>query len=111
MTRWPEERYLSDGTHVTLYRNESLTLEDQTKLQGDWMIVLKPHDPRVVVFIFEHEGNAAAKMAYDTHTLKHPEDSSVLPLGKLDYVLHNIDDKVQEEKYLNYRRIFDQQSA
>ncbi|HTC93662.1 MAG TPA: hypothetical protein VK699_09430 [Terriglobales bacterium] len=86
-------------------------MKDKTKLTGDWMIALEPHRPRAVVFIFEQENRPTAKMIYDTHTLKHGENSNVPLPEKLDYVFYDIDDETEEKKYLEYRRAFDQQAA
>jgi hypothetical protein len=106
MTRPSEERHLDDGTHLTLYRNVSGTLQDKTRVAGDWMIALEVNHPRTVVFVSDQEGKRTVKMVYDTHTLENWGRPEPPVPEKLDYVLYNIDDKEQEEKYLKLHELF-----
>jgi len=106
MTRTAEERRFDDGTRLILYRNVSGTLQDKTRLAGDWMIALEVNRPRTVVFVSEQEGKRIVKMVYDTHTLENWGRPEPPAPEKLDYVLYNIDDKEQEEKYLKLRALF-----
>jgi hypothetical protein len=101
------ELRLPDGTDLTLYRNVTVTMDDKTKITGEWMIVLEKGQPRAVVFFFERDGKRRVEMVYDKHTLKHGENSVVPAPEKLDYVLTNIYDKAEEEKYLRMRQTFE----
>lgn len=107
MTPQAEERHLNDGTHLVLYRNITGTMQDKSRVAGDWLIVQEVNHPRAVVFVAEFEGKLTAKMIYDTHTLENRGRPEPPPPEKLNYVFYNIDSKDQEEKYLNLRKHFD----
>jgi hypothetical protein len=107
MRRPDAELRLPDGTDLTLFRNVTVILDDKTKVTGEWMIALKKGQPRAVVFFFERDGKRTVEMVYDKHTLKHGENSVVPAPEKLDYVLTNIYDKAEEEKYLRMRQTFE----
>lgn len=103
----PEELKLADGTYLALHRGVSITMEDNEKMVGDWLIALEPGRPRAVALILHENTKPTAKMIYDTHTLEHRLSPETPPVDeKLKYVFYKIDDKEEEGRYLGYWEMF-----
>jgi hypothetical protein len=103
------ELRLLDGTHLTLFRNVSMTKDKEQKIKvvGDWIVAESPYEPRAVVYLYtDHTGERTIEMVYDKHTWKYGEHSDVPPPEKLEYMYSEIIDTMEQQKYLRWYEMF-----
>jgi hypothetical protein len=101
------ELRLPEGTHLTLYSNEGWA-DDETKVKilGDRMVALEPGQPRVVVFVYEENGERVIRMIYDSHTWKHGEHTDLPMPPDVKYWLCSTDDEQKRGRYLDWYGMF-----
>jgi hypothetical protein len=101
------ELRLPGGTHLMLHRNEGWT-DDKTKVRivGDRIVALEPGHPRIVVFVYEEDGERVIRMIYDSHTRKHGEDTDIPMPPDVKYWLTTIDDEQKRNRYLDWYGMF-----
>jgi hypothetical protein len=97
------ELRLPEGTHLMLYCNEGWTdHETKVRLVGDRMVALEPGEPRVVVFVYEDNGERVIRIIYDSHTMKHGEHTDLPMPPDVKHWLYSIDDERKRNRCLDW---------
>jgi hypothetical protein len=101
------ELRLPNGTHLMLHRNQGWT-DNETKIRivVDRMVALEPGQPRIVVFVYEENGERVIRMLYDSHTQKYGEHTNVPMPPDVKYWLTTIDDERERNRYLEWYGMF-----
>ena len=70
------------------------------------MVALEPGQPRVVVFVYEENGERVIRMIYDSHTWKHGEHTDLPMPPDVKYWLCSTDDEQKRGRYLDWYGMF-----